>query len=43
MIYQLEFSGQANRDIDFHKKSGNKALLKKLFQNFHFAIIDGRL
>lgn len=32
MIYQLEFSGQANRDIDFHKKSGNKALLKKLFQ-----------
>lgn len=22
MIYQLEFSGQAIKDIDFHKKSG---------------------
>jgi toxin YoeB len=32
MTYQLEFSGQAIKDIDFHKKSGNKALLKKLFQ-----------
>jgi toxin YoeB len=31
MVYQLDFSGQANKDIDFHKKSGNKALLKKLF------------
>jgi toxin YoeB len=32
MTFKLEFSGQANIDIDFHKKSGNKALLKKLFQ-----------
>lgn len=30
MTYQLDFSRQANRDIDFHKKSGNKVLLKKL-------------
>ncbi len=30
MSYQLEFSGQANKDIDFHKKSGNKPLLKRL-------------
>ncbi|WP_209332759.1 hypothetical protein [Lunatimonas salinarum] len=32
MTYQLEFSGQAIKDIKFHKNSGNKALLKKLFQ-----------
>ncbi|WP_209330738.1 Txe/YoeB family addiction module toxin [Lunatimonas salinarum] len=32
MTYQLEFSGQAIKDIEFHKNSGNKALLKKLFQ-----------
>lgn len=31
MIYHLYFSGQANKDIGFHKKSGNKVLLKKLF------------
>lgn len=30
MAYQLSYSAQANKDIDFHKKSGNKALLKKL-------------
>lgn len=30
MAYQLDFSGQANKDIDYHKKSGNKALVKKL-------------
>ncbi len=30
MAYQLNFSTQANKDIDFHKNSGNKALLKKL-------------
>jgi toxin YoeB len=30
MVYELDFSEQANKDIDFHKKSGNKALLKKL-------------
>jgi transcriptional regulator with XRE-family HTH domain len=29
--YHLEFSMQANNDIDFHKKSGNQAVLKKLF------------
>ena len=32
MTYQLELSGQAIKDIDFHKKTGNRALLKKLFQ-----------
>ncbi|CAN1500566.1 toxin_Txe_YoeB, addiction module toxin, Txe/YoeB family [Flavobacteriaceae bacterium] len=31
MSYQLGFSDQAKSDIDFHKKSGNKAILKKLF------------
>ena len=30
MAYKLDFSTQANKDIGFHKKSGNKALLKKL-------------
>ncbi len=30
MTYQLQFSGQAIKDIDFHKKTGNKALLKKM-------------
>ena len=30
MVYHLEFSKQANNDITFHKKSGNKAVLKKL-------------
>jgi toxin YoeB len=31
MSYQLDFSYQAKSDINFHKKSGNKAILKKLF------------
>ncbi len=31
MGYHLDFSDQANKDIYFHKKSGNKTLLKKLF------------
>jgi len=30
MAYQLSYSAQASKDIDFHKKSGNKPLLKKL-------------
>lgn len=31
MSYELDFSDQAKSDIDFHKKSGNKAVLKKIF------------
>ena len=31
MAYILEFSVQAQKDISFHKISGNKAVLKKLF------------
>lgn len=30
MIYHLDFSKQANNDIDFHRKSGNKSVLNKL-------------
>lgn len=30
MSYKLDFSAQSQRDIAFHKKSGNKAVLKKL-------------
>lgn len=30
MSYILEFTKQANQDIDFHKKSGNMAVLKKI-------------
>jgi len=30
MAYHLAFSKQANSDIVFHKKSGNKTILKKL-------------
>jgi toxin YoeB len=30
MGYHLDFSTQANDDIDFYKKSGNKAILKKI-------------
>mgnify|MGYP003494543523 CR=1 FL=1 len=30
MSYYLDFSDQAKNDISFHKKSGNKAVLKKL-------------
>ncbi len=28
MAYHLDFSKQAQKDIDFHKKSGNKTILK---------------
>ncbi len=31
MTYHLDFSKQAIKDIDFHKKSGDKTILKKLF------------
>ena len=31
MSYHLDFSAQAESDIAFHKQSGNKAVLKKLF------------
>ena len=31
MSYHLDFSNQAKSDIDFYKKSGNKAILKKIF------------
>jgi toxin YoeB len=31
MSYHLDFSDQTKSDIDFHKKSGNKAVLKKIF------------
>lgn len=34
MSYQLDFTKQANDDIEFHKKSGNLALLKKLLTLF---------
>lgn len=30
MSFHLDFSDQAKNDIDFHKKSGNKAVLKKI-------------
>lgn len=30
MSYHLDFSKQSQKDIDFHKKSGNKAVIKKL-------------
>jgi len=30
MAFHLEFSKQADNDITFHKKSGNKTVLKKL-------------
>lgn len=30
MSFNLDFSDQAKNDIDFHKKSGNKAVLKKI-------------
>lgn len=30
MSYNLDFSNQVLEDIEFHKKSGNKAILKKL-------------
>ncbi len=31
MSYHLDFSKQAQKDIDFHKKSGDKIILNKLF------------
>jgi toxin YoeB len=34
MAYNLDFSGQAQKDIFFHKTSGNKAVLKKLLVLF---------
>ena len=30
MSYRIDFTKQAQNDIDFHKKSGNKAILKKI-------------
>ncbi|WP_276348938.1 Txe/YoeB family addiction module toxin [Daejeonella sp. JGW-45] len=30
MSLHLDFSEQAKKDIEYHKKSGNKALLKKM-------------
>lgn len=32
MEYTLRFAKQALDDIDFHKKAGNKAILKKIAQ-----------
>lgn len=34
MAYHLDFSGQAQKDISFHKSSGNKVVLKKLLVLF---------
>lgn len=31
MSYHLNFSNEAKSDIEFYKKSGNKAVLKKIF------------
>ena len=31
MSYNLDFSQQVQSDIEFYKKTGNKAVLKKLF------------
>jgi toxin YoeB len=31
MNYRLDFTKQAQEDINFHKKSGNKPSLKKIF------------
>jgi hypothetical protein len=30
MSFPLDFSDQATEDINYHKKAGNKALLKKM-------------
>ncbi len=35
MSYSLDFSKQAKNDIDFHKNSGNKATVKKLYVLFN--------
>jgi len=31
MEYHLDFTDKAKEDIAYHKKTGNKAVLKKLF------------
>ncbi len=31
MSYHLDFSHQAQNDIEFHKRAGNNGVLKKLF------------
>jgi len=31
MKYHLDFTGKAKEDISYHRKTGNKAALKKLF------------
>jgi toxin YoeB len=31
MGYHLDFTDKANEDVDFHRKSGNLAILGKLF------------
>ena len=30
-MYYLDFSKQAQKDIEFHKKSGNQVLIRKIF------------
>ena len=35
MTYHLDFSKQAQKDIEFHKKSGDKTILKKLLILFN--------
>lgn len=35
MSFQLDFTQKAKDDIDFHKKTGNKAVLNKLFHLFN--------
>lgn len=40
MGYKLDFSKQAVKDIDSHKKSGNKVLTKKLLILFNELIED---
>jgi toxin YoeB len=32
MAYHLDFTDKAYLDIEFHKKSGNKAILKKILK-----------
>ncbi len=32
MAYQLEFTDKALKDISYFKKTGNKSILKKIFQ-----------
>ncbi len=35
MSFHLDFSNKAKKDIDFHKKSGDKSTIKKLFILFN--------